>query len=353
METIAKFEDPGIGKILVPTFEAFTPILEKRRDQLLDTNKSTLQYGRTSRHLMDIYYPEPVNLFETKKVPVLFFFYGGGFTTGSRTLPKPYDLVYSNIGWYFSQKGFVTIIPDYRLVPEIQFPSPADDVYQAVSWSIENREKIEDEGDVPYELEFDSVVLMGHASGAVHLTTALLMPGLLSVDPETRDRIAGVVLVSGTYNTHALPADDPVADVLAQYWGTFEATKVNAPQALLECAPEDLVGGLPEILMMDAEKEPHWLEVGAKDFQKKLAERTGKRDVTVMLDCAASASAENQDIEIPELQLGFVTRVVAKIHNHISVHLSPGSGEGEEWADAAIKWMKTVMISKEMSDSEQ
>jgi len=339
METIAKFDNAEIGKILVPTFNAFIPILEQRRAQLLDTNKSTVQYGRTPRHMMDIYYPEPANVPENTPVPVLFFFYGGGFSTGFRTLPKPYDLVYSNIGWFFSQKGFVTIIPDYRLVPQVQFPSPADDVYQAVAWAIENKEKIADEGDVPYELNFDSVLLMGHASGSVHLTTALLMPGLLSGDPETKDRIAGVVLVSGMYNTRALPPDDPVAGVLAQYWGTFEATKRNAPQPLLESAPEDMVAWLPEILMVDAEKEPYWLEVGAEDFQKKLSARTRKKEVVKTVESTSGTT-------LPEVKLGLTTRLVAKGHNHISIHLSPGSGQGEEWADAVVKWMKALIIEK-------
>lgn len=292
---------------------------------------------------MDIYYPEPANVTHNTAAPVLFFFYGGGFSTGFRTLPKPYDLVYANIGWFFSQKGFVTIIPDYRLVPHVQFPSPADDVYQAVAWAIENKEKIVDEGDVPYDLNLDSVLLMGHASGAVHLTTALLMPGLLSGDPETKERIAGVVLVSGMYNTRALPPDDPVAAVLAQYWGTFEAIQRNSPQALLESAPEDMVAWLPEILMLDAEKEPHWLEVGAEDFQKTLAARTRKTEATKIVGCAFAAAAADSEIVLPDVKLGLATRLIAKGHNQISVHLSPGSGQGEEWADAVVDWMK-VMI---------
>ncbi|KAK2463795.1 hypothetical protein APHAL10511_004193 [Amanita phalloides] len=131
---------------------------------------------------MVIYYPEPANILEGKGAPVLISFYGGGFLTGSRTLPKPYDVVYSNIGWYFAQKGFVTFMP------KIQFPGPADDVYQAVSWAIENKDEIENDGDVPYHLNFDFVLSMGHAAG---LTTALLMPGLLSGDSETKDRLAG------------------------------------------------------------------------------------------------------------------------------------------------------------------
>ncbi|KAK2460497.1 hypothetical protein APHAL10511_007503 [Amanita phalloides] len=106
------------------------------------------------------------------------------------------------------------------------------------------------------------------------------MPGLLSGDPKTKDRLAGVVLLSGTYNTDALPQNDPVAAVLAQYWGAFEATKMNSPQALLEGAPDDMMGWLPEILMLEAENEPNWLVVGAESFHEKLAQMMRKKQVT-------------------------------------------------------------------------
>ena len=51
-----------------------------------------------------MYYPD------TKKVsgdsiPVLFFEYGGGFTSGDRKIAKPYDLGYANVGVFFAKRG--------------------------------------------------------------------------------------------------------------------------------------------------------------------------------------------------------------------------------------------------------
>ncbi|KAF8636284.1 hypothetical protein AX17_003663 [Amanita inopinata Kibby_2008] len=303
---------------------------------------------------MDIYYPEPKHLRPTnaEEAPVLFFFYGGGFTTGDRTLPYPLDILYANIGWYFAQKGIVTIIPDYRLVPEVQFPSPADDVYQAVSWAVENREQITDAGDVPYELNFDSLFLMGHSAGAVHLAAALFMPGLLCGDPETRDRIAGAVLISGAYSARKLDPESPLADVLAQYWGTFEATKKNSPQALLESAPDDMVAIFPEILLVEGEKVPDWLVVAGEDFHEKLVERTGreKEVVTVELSGGGGGGDEHQldECSLPEIKLESVTKMVAVGHNHVSFNVTLGAGEGEEWAEVIVNWMRNVIDEREI-----
>ncbi|PFH49646.1 hypothetical protein AMATHDRAFT_76095 [Amanita thiersii Skay4041] len=342
METVASIEDPTISNVLVPTFQAFAPLLEKKREDFLGANKVTLQYGRTPRHMMDIYYPEIMCIKHGDEAPVLFFFYGGGFTTGDRNLTAPYDLVYSNIGWFFSQRGFVTIIADYRLVPEVQFPAPADDVYQAVSWAIENKEQIQDAGDMPYDLNFDSVFLIGHSAGAVHLATALLMPGLLCVDPETRDRIAGAILISGAYSFRGLEVGSPLEEVVGQYWGSFEAAQTNSIQALLESAPSDIISVLPEVLMVEGDREPHWLVMSGGDFQQRLSERTTKPEAFNEIPPTPD------DGPLPRVTIGSVTRLVAKGHNHISLHLSLGSGEGEQWGEMVLKWMRSVLNKREI-----
>ena len=42
-------------------------------------------------------------------IPVLFFEYGGGFTSGDRKQDPPYELGYSNVGVFFAQRGCVLI----------------------------------------------------------------------------------------------------------------------------------------------------------------------------------------------------------------------------------------------------
>ena len=53
---------------------------------------------------LDVYYPDPSSVSDDR-VPVLFFVYGGGFTSGSRRIPSPFDLAYSNLGTFFAKRG--------------------------------------------------------------------------------------------------------------------------------------------------------------------------------------------------------------------------------------------------------
>ena len=36
---------------------------------------------------------------------MLFFEYGGGFTSGDRKIDPPYDLGYANVGVFFAKRG--------------------------------------------------------------------------------------------------------------------------------------------------------------------------------------------------------------------------------------------------------
>lgn len=101
--------------------ECFLPALEARRAEIESVPRQTIRYGDTDRlevrasppitHSamlnkiqMDVYYPEST---ESGTAPVLLFVYGGGYATGAKVLQAPADVVYRNVGAYFSKKGYV------------------------------------------------------------------------------------------------------------------------------------------------------------------------------------------------------------------------------------------------------
>ena len=57
-------------------------------------------YTRESQ--LDVYYPGST---PTGKAPVLFFVYGGGYHSGARQMAAPRQLVYSNVGAFFAERG--------------------------------------------------------------------------------------------------------------------------------------------------------------------------------------------------------------------------------------------------------
>jgi len=83
--------------------------------------------------------------------PVLVFFYGGGWAKGARE-------EYGFVAKAYAARGFVVVVPDYRLVPEVRFPSFLEDAAAAVRWTQDN---IARHGGDP-----GRIVLAGHSAGA-------------------------------------------------------------------------------------------------------------------------------------------------------------------------------------------
>ncbi|WP_299308442.1 alpha/beta hydrolase [uncultured Croceicoccus sp.] len=111
-------------------------------------------YGSDPRQRLDIYAPRdsaPGEAANAGDRPVVVFFYGGSWSSGTR---RGYDFV----GRALSAQGFVTIVPDYRLVPDIRYPAFVEDGAAAVRWARAHA------GD--YGGDGSRIVLAGHSAGA-------------------------------------------------------------------------------------------------------------------------------------------------------------------------------------------
>lgn len=154
--------------------------------QMLIGNKnaqveSNIPYGDNKRQTYDLYYPANV----AKNAPLLVFFYGGGWSMGSKDL-------YSPMGHAFAAQGMIVAIPNYRLYPEVVFPGFVEDGARAISAILK---KTQDKFGKTHPM-----ILMGHSAGA-HIATLLALDTnylqKASVDANT---IKAVVGLSGPYN---------------------------------------------------------------------------------------------------------------------------------------------------------
>lgn len=75
-----------------------------------------IAYGSLDRQKYDLYLPPKVD----NDTPVLFFIYGGSWESGRKSS-------YSFVGKTFSKEGFITVVPDYRLFPQVSFPAFVND----------------------------------------------------------------------------------------------------------------------------------------------------------------------------------------------------------------------------------
>ncbi|WP_306251830.1 alpha/beta hydrolase [Parvularcula sp. IMCC14364] len=140
-----------------------------------------ISFGPLSEQALDIYVP----LESTGKDPVLMFIYGGSWKNGDK---DGYDFV----GRAFAARGFITVIADYRKVPEVVFPTFVEDGALAVKWISEN---ITDWNGDP-----SRIYLVGHSAGAYNAVMLGLDPQYLATVGLDSDTVDGVAGIAGPYD---------------------------------------------------------------------------------------------------------------------------------------------------------
>ncbi|KAH9847096.1 alpha/beta hydrolase domain-containing protein [Lenzites betulinus] len=314
MDVVASIKDTEIGIVLGPTQAAFAKVLEGRRAEIESVTRKTFRYGETERHNLDVYYP-PTDAVSGGSTPVLFYVYGGGFSSGARTYDPPLDLAYANVGAFFAKRGIVTVIPDYRLVPDAKFPGPAEDVRDAVAWFLSNTAAVAvatSPPSAPLALSSPDVFLMGHSAGGCLITSLFLLPSSLPLTSPVRAATRGLIPLGGMFKPDfAAPIARP--GVLEDLYGSQEAAFALAPVTLAQNADEALVRGFPDFFVLVSESDPPRLKEQSAELVKVLEGRLGK------------------NVRFEE----------AVGHNHISLTLAPSTGEGEEWAVHVAEWIKS------------
>lgn len=158
---------------------------------LTKTVNIAYQPGANSRQQLDVYQPAGGSDV-TKGRPVVIFFYGGAWQEGSRS-----DYLF--VAEALTQRGYVVVIPDYRVYPEVMYPEFLTDGAAAVAWTTANIER--------FGGDRTRVFLMGHSSGA-HIATMLAFdPSYLSARKVPSMSIKGMIGLAGPYDF--LPLTEP------------------------------------------------------------------------------------------------------------------------------------------------
>ncbi len=157
-----------------------------------------VSYGSAPRQQLDIWAPAGRG---TEKLPVVIFYYGGGWAKGSRQ-------EYGFAGRAFAAQGFIAVIPDYRLVPSVVFPTFVQDSALAVKWV---RDNIARYGGDPARIS-----ISGHSAGAYNAAIIALDSHYLKdigVDPKV---IRAAAVFAGPYDFY--PFDGPRSKAAFGAW---------------------------------------------------------------------------------------------------------------------------------------
>jgi acetyl esterase/lipase len=151
------------------------------------------------RQVLDVYSPPGA-----KNLPVVFWIHGGGWQTGDKkdVQLKPQA---------FTEKGFVFVSTNYRLLPDVDMGTLIRDVAKAVRWT---HEHIAEYGGDPKRL-----LVMGHSAGAQLAALICIddrylkaegvplsaIKGCVPVDGDTFDVPAIIEVAETRWRTHGLP----------------------------------------------------------------------------------------------------------------------------------------------------
>ena len=145
-------------------------------------------YGDGDRQKLDIYGPKDPK----GPAPVVMFIYGGSWKQGQRQ-------DYQFVGRALAANGFVVVIPDYRLYPEVTYPKFLEDNAAAAKWIEDNIES--------YGGDISRFYIAGHSAGAYNAVMLGLDSSFLREYNVTMP-VKAIVGISGPYDFYPFEYDE-------------------------------------------------------------------------------------------------------------------------------------------------
>lgn len=185
---------------------------------------SDIPYGQGPRRHLDVYAPRE----RPSSAPVVVVFYGGSWDSGRKE-------DYAFLGKAIASRGFVTIVADYRLVPEVRFPAFLEDAAHAVQWAAKHAAE--------FGGDSKRMFLFGHSAGAYIAAMVALDGRYLSAAGASPAIIRGVGALAGPYDFLPLDVDSTVA-AFGQAANLADTQPINfvsssAPAMFLATGEED------------------------------------------------------------------------------------------------------------------
>jgi acetyl esterase/lipase len=146
---------------------------------------ANIAYGSHPRHRLDVYVPEAAAAASGESRPLVVFWHGGRWTYGDKA-------DYRFVGAALAELGYVAVLPNYRLYPEVKMAGFMDDAARAGRWAAGNA--------ALYGADANLMYLMGHSAGAHLAALVTLDARYFAADGAAPPPIAGVIGLSGPYD---------------------------------------------------------------------------------------------------------------------------------------------------------
>jgi len=178
-------------------------------------------------------------------LPTIVYLHGGAWMFGTRTGTP-------DLQRFFADEGFIMVSIDYRLTPDIQFPSNLEDVRTSIRWLRKNAESL--------GIDADRIGLWGTSAGGHLASLAGLVPQGKYEGEEHLDYSSKVACVLDAYGPTQLNMHD---QHIAQEKHKLD-TVIPEVDALPNPARQALMGGLrPPPRESENPESPNSLLLGA------------------------------------------------------------------------------------------
>jgi steroid 5-alpha reductase family enzyme/acetyl esterase/lipase len=177
---LARWSTGALATLLLASCSPATVLNLLAPSQSVEITRS-IPYGEGARRTLDVYRPSAATA-----APVVVFFYGGSWQSGSKE-------IYRFVGTALARRGYVAVVPDYRVYPATRYPGFLEDGAHALRWAKDNAARFS--GDP------DKLFVMGHSAGA-YMAAMLALDGhwLEQVNLTPSRDIAGLIGISGPYD---------------------------------------------------------------------------------------------------------------------------------------------------------
>jgi hypothetical protein len=186
---------PALGAFAASMMSACSPLAVLNavgpRDSGVRRVARDIPYGDEPRQTFDVF--APMGLSGGAPLPVLVFFYGGGWDSGAKDL-------YGWVAQALAAQGFVVAVPDYRLVPEVHFPTFVEDAAAATAGVAKVA--------ATWGGDAERLGVLGHSAGA-HLAMMITLDARCMSNAGQPSRIRAAAGLAGPYDF--LPFDVPAS----------------------------------------------------------------------------------------------------------------------------------------------
>lgn len=138
--------------------------------------EADIPYAGLPRQKLDVYTPDQPRA-DGKAV---IFFYGGSWDSGAKG-----DYLF--VGQALAARGITTIIPDYRVYPEVRYPDFLDDGAAATAWAAN-------------KVGTDRLFVAGHSAGAYIAIMMVANTSYLAAAGVDRMKLPGGIGIAGPYD---------------------------------------------------------------------------------------------------------------------------------------------------------